>query len=103
MNHNSNSYINIIYDIMHSYFHLEFSIILQIEVLNHEYANFRYNACWLPLLAKHSESRISEGPLVVPLDCEWVWHCHRLNPVGFYTKNIELSFSFSIQFLFFCH
>lgn len=19
--------------------------------------------------------------MVVPLDCEWVWHCHRLNPV----------------------
>lgn len=44
---------------------------------------FRYNACWLPMLAKYSEFQISEGPLVVPLDCEWIWHCHRLNPVGF--------------------
>ncbi|KAF7809509.1 Glycine-rich domain-containing protein 1 [Senna tora] len=46
-------------------------------------AIYRYNACWLPLLAKYSESRIFEGPLVVPLDCEWVWHCHRLNPVRY--------------------
>lgn len=49
-------------------------------------ADFRYNACWLPLLAKHSESQITKGPLVIPLDCEWIWHCHRLNPVGFWTK-----------------
>ncbi|KAK4585024.1 hypothetical protein RGQ29_022620 [Quercus rubra] len=50
-----------------------------------EWAIYRYNACWLPLLAKHSKSQISEGPLVVPLDCEWVWHCHRLNPVQYKT------------------
>lgn len=43
----------------------------------------RYQACWLPLLAKYGESLIMEGPLVVPLDCEWIWHCHRLNPVHF--------------------
>ncbi|WZZ63899.1 hypothetical protein YC2023_075269 [Brassica napus] len=46
-------------------------------------AIYRYNAYWLPLLAKHSESSsICEGPLVPPFDCEWVWHCHRLNPVN---------------------
>lgn len=45
--------------------------------------NFRYNAFWLPLLARNTESGIFKGPLVVPLDCEWVWHCHRLNPVCF--------------------
>lgn len=50
--------------------------------LYHSY--YRYNAMWLPLLAKHAESGITRGPLVVPLDCEWVWHCHRLNPVGFH-------------------
>ncbi|XP_073157217.1 glycine-rich domain-containing protein 1-like [Henckelia pumila] len=45
-------------------------------------AIIRYNTCWLPLLAKHSESPLCEGPsLVVPLDCEWIWHCHRVNPV----------------------
>ncbi|KAL9245916.1 hypothetical protein vseg_019513 [Gypsophila vaccaria] len=46
-------------------------------------AIYRYNACWLPLLAKHSESPVSESPLVVPLDCEWIWHCHRLNPTRY--------------------
>ncbi|KAK9061940.1 hypothetical protein SSX86_019124 [Deinandra increscens subsp. villosa] len=44
---------------------------------------YRYNSCWLPLLAQHSESPVTKGPLVVPLDCEWVWHCHRLNPVRY--------------------
>lgn len=53
------------------------------EGLTLQRAIYRYNACWLPLLAKHSESHIYEGPLVVPLDCEWVWHCHRLNPVQY--------------------
>ncbi|KAL6512958.1 hypothetical protein OROHE_019748 [Orobanche hederae] len=46
-------------------------------------AIYRYNVFWLPLLANHSESRLLEGPLVVPLDCEWIWHCHRLNPVRY--------------------
>ncbi|CAN7019371.1 unnamed protein product [Brassica rapa subsp. trilocularis] len=53
-------------------------------------AIYRYNAYWLPLLAKHSESSSTfEGPLVPPFDCEWVetqqwvWHCHRLNPVRY--------------------
>ncbi|XP_027914294.1 glycine-rich domain-containing protein 1 [Vigna unguiculata] len=55
-----------------------------------ERAIYRYNACWLPLLAKHSESQIFEGPLVVPLDCEWVWHCHRLNPVRYKSDCEEL-------------
>ncbi|KAL2938938.1 Glycine-rich domain-containing protein 2 [Bienertia sinuspersici] len=48
-----------------------------------EWAIYRYNAYWLPLLAKHQENPISQDPLVVPLDCEWVWHCHRLNPVRY--------------------
>ncbi|KAL8231172.1 hypothetical protein R6Q57_000950 [Mikania cordata] len=55
-----------------------------------QWAIYRYNACWLPLLAKHSESQIIEGPLVVPLDCEWVWHCHRLNPVRYKSDCEEL-------------
>ncbi|KAL6225041.1 hypothetical protein ACLB2K_003893 [Fragaria x ananassa] len=53
-------------------------------------AIYRYNACWLSLLAKHSESQVFEGPLVVPLDCEWIWHCHRLNPVRYKTDCEEL-------------
>ncbi|XP_065873751.1 glycine-rich domain-containing protein 1 [Euphorbia lathyris] len=55
-----------------------------------EYAIYRYNACWLPMLAEHSKSPIFEGPLVVPLDCEWVWHCHRLNPIRYKTDCEEL-------------
>ncbi|XP_059629772.1 glycine-rich domain-containing protein 1-like [Cornus florida] len=53
-------------------------------------AIYRYKFFWLPLLAKHSESQFSEGPLVVPLDCEWIWHCHRLNPVRYLTDCKEL-------------
>ena len=30
-------------------------------------AIYRSNACWLPLLAKHSDSQIFKEPLVVPL------------------------------------
>ncbi|KAK4367906.1 hypothetical protein RND71_011698 [Anisodus tanguticus] len=53
-------------------------------------AIYRYYSCWLPLLAKHSECPFFEGPLVVPLDCEWVWHCHRLNPVRYKTDCEQL-------------
>ncbi|KAG9159053.1 hypothetical protein Leryth_020965, partial [Lithospermum erythrorhizon] len=48
-----------------------------------ERAIYRYNECWISLLAKHTESPLFEGPLVVPLDCEWIWHCHRLNPITY--------------------
>ncbi|KAK9749676.1 hypothetical protein RND81_02G142900 [Saponaria officinalis] len=47
-------------------------------------AIYRYNAFWLPLLAKHMEKPVcGEDPLVVPLDCEWIWHCHMLNPLRY--------------------
>lgn len=55
-----------------------------------EWAIYRYNAFWLPLLAKHSENPVSEDPIVVPLDCEWIWHCHRLNPVRYESDCMEL-------------
>ncbi|KAG9139849.1 hypothetical protein Leryth_026358 [Lithospermum erythrorhizon] len=53
-------------------------------------AIYRYNAFWLPLLKRHTDSPSFEGPLVVPLDCEWVWHCHRLNPVRYKSDCEEL-------------
>ncbi|CAN8288612.1 unnamed protein product, partial [Cochlearia groenlandica] len=54
-----------------------------------ERAIYRYNVYWLPLLAKYSKtSSICKGPLVPPLDCEWIWHCHRLNPVR-YTSDCQ--------------
>ncbi|XP_042497154.1 glycine-rich domain-containing protein 2 [Macadamia integrifolia] len=46
-------------------------------------AIYRYKTYWLPLVAKYNNSQDLEGPLVVPLDCEWVWHCHRLNPIQY--------------------
>jgi hypothetical protein len=49
----------------------------------------RYKACWLPLLAKHTQAAVVEGPLAVPLDCEWIWHCHRLNPVHIFITTIH--------------
>ena len=38
-------------------------------------AIYRYEQYWLPLVAEHQEK-----PLPAPLDIEWVWHCHILNP-----------------------
>ncbi|KVI06777.1 hypothetical protein Ccrd_014867 [Cynara cardunculus var. scolymus] len=54
-----------------------------------ERAVFRYKYCWLPLLAKHKD-KVREWQLVVPLDCEWIWHCHRLNPVRYMADCKEL-------------
>lgn len=60
-------------------------------------SNARYKYCWLPLLAKQAKSQVSEGPLVVPLDCEWVWHCHKLNPVGPWIIYCEMHFSVNMD------
>ncbi|KAI0495096.1 hypothetical protein KFK09_025243 [Dendrobium nobile] len=43
----------------------------------------RYKTCWLPLLARHTEFGDPDEYLTAPLDCEWVWHCHRLNPIQY--------------------
>uniref|UniRef100_A0A0D6QZY7 Glycine-rich domain-containing protein-like n=1 Tax=Araucaria cunninghamii TaxID=56994 RepID=A0A0D6QZY7_ARACU len=51
-------------------------------------AILRYEQCWLPLFAKHTECGTAEFHMVAPLDCEWIWHCHRLNPVQ-YAKDCE--------------
>ncbi|KAG0630927.1 hypothetical protein M758_1G214600 [Ceratodon purpureus] len=40
----------------------------------------RYECCWLPLLASQEKGA---SALVPPLDCAWVWHCHRLNPIQY--------------------
>ena len=41
-------------------------------------AVYRYETYWLPLAAQY------EGEyLPAPLDIEWVWHCHILNPVAY--------------------
>ncbi|XP_057306301.1 uncharacterized protein LOC130644637 [Hydractinia symbiolongicarpus] len=40
-------------------------------------AVYRYENYWLPLVAEKCEF------LPAPLDIEWVWHCHILNPVAY--------------------
>ncbi|KAJ0858809.1 putative Glycine-rich domain-containing protein [Helianthus annuus] len=56
-----------------------------------EKAIFRYKYYWLPLLAEYTNlSQLPECQFVVPLDCEWIWHCHRLNPVRYMVDCIEL-------------
>jgi hypothetical protein len=43
----------------------------------------RYERYWLPLLAEGGvDSQEQLIPLIPPLDCAWVWHVHRLNPVS---------------------
>lgn len=43
----------------------------------------RYENLWLPLLANEgSSSQDPFLPLIPPLDCAWIWHVHRLNPVS---------------------
>ena len=44
----------------------------------------RYENYWLPLASKYEEL------LVAPLDIEWVWHCHILNPVAYQRDCIKL-------------
>ncbi|XP_060588834.1 uncharacterized protein LOC132744218 [Ruditapes philippinarum] len=41
-------------------------------------AVYRYEKFWLPLAADHTDEC-----LVAPLDIEWVWHCHMLNPESY--------------------
>ncbi|KAH7289972.1 hypothetical protein KP509_30G026300 [Ceratopteris richardii] len=43
----------------------------------------RYEECWLPLLAEYWRSPTGSTPLQPPLDCAWIWHCHRLNPIAY--------------------
>ncbi|KAL2903898.1 Glycine-rich domain-containing protein 2 [Bienertia sinuspersici] len=55
--------------------------------MSHEVeGSMMYNTYWLPLLAKHLENPISDESLVVRLDCEWIWHCHMLNPIRYKTE-----------------
>ncbi|KAG7969286.1 hypothetical protein I3843_07G023700 [Carya illinoinensis] len=52
----------------------------------------RYNELWMPLVSDLTVVG-STPPLVLPpLDVEWVWFCHTLNPVS-YRQYCELKFS----------
>ncbi|KAH7331153.1 hypothetical protein KP509_20G017300 [Ceratopteris richardii] len=47
----------------------------------------RYEDFWLPLLNQHNAT----FPLHPPLDCAWIWHVHRLNPIA-YARDCEMLF-----------
>ena len=38
-----------------------------------------------PCLPNTLKSQTFEEPLVVPVDYEWIWHCHRLNTMRYKT------------------
>ncbi|KAG0504602.1 hypothetical protein KC19_N016200 [Ceratodon purpureus] len=52
---------------------------------------FRYGKCWMPLAAEAAEAAETGGSgyvateyaLLPPLDVQWVWYCHCLNPVRY--------------------
>lgn len=51
----------------------------------------RYDELWMPLISDLSVG--SDVPVVLPpLDIEWVWYCHTLNPVS-YRQYCESKFS----------
>ncbi|KAI5058784.1 hypothetical protein GOP47_0026954, partial [Adiantum capillus-veneris] len=54
-------------------------------------AILRYENCWLRLLADHGPYASTGLPLIPPLDCAWIWHCHRLNPVQ-YIRDCKASY-----------
>lgn len=52
---------------------------------------FRYDQLWMPLISDLSTG--SNPPMILPpLDIEWVWYCHTLNPVS-YRQYCESRFS----------
>lgn len=54
-------------------------------------ANRRYDELWMPLISDLSDD--AKQPLLLPpLDVQWVWHCHTLNP-GKYRRYCQLRFS----------
>lgn len=42
----------------------------------------RYDELWMPMI---SDAMTDNGPPMIlpPVDIEWVWFCHTLNPVRF--------------------
>lgn len=49
----------------------------------------RYDQLWMPLISDLSNG--SNPPMILPpLDIEWVWYCHTLNPVRATVKIVYL-------------
>lgn len=42
---------------------------------------FRYEELWMPLISDLTVAGSSPPMILPPLDVEWVWFCHTLNPV----------------------
>ncbi|KAG7023996.1 Glycine-rich domain-containing protein 1, partial [Cucurbita argyrosperma subsp. argyrosperma] len=43
----------------------------------------RYEELWMPLISDLMVAGASPPMILPPLDVEWVWFCHTLNPVGY--------------------
>ncbi|TYK10271.1 glycine-rich domain-containing protein 1 [Cucumis melo var. makuwa] len=43
----------------------------------------RYEELWMPLISDLTVAGSSPPMILPPLDVEWVWFCHTLNPVGY--------------------
>ncbi|XP_022136063.1 uncharacterized protein LOC111007846 isoform X4 [Momordica charantia] len=52
----------------------------------------RYEELWMPLISDLTVVGASPPMILPPLDVEWVWFCHTLNPVG-YRHYCETRFS----------
>lgn len=42
----------------------------------------RYEELWMPLISDLMVAGASPPMILPPLDVEWVWFCHTLNPVS---------------------
>ena len=45
---------------------------------------FRYEYCWIPLIAANSKGFDSDLQFTPPIDVLWVWHVHMLAPQHYY-------------------
>ncbi|XP_068660811.1 glycine-rich domain-containing protein 1 [Aristolochia californica] len=43
----------------------------------------RYDEFWMPLISDISKGASKSSMLVPPIDVQWVWHCHCLNPASY--------------------
>ena len=60
------------------------SSLLDADILDQ--AIYRYETLWLPFYSNKSKN----NNLMPPLDIEFVWHCHMLNPAEYYSDCMKL-------------
>ena len=54
-------------------------------------ASYRYESLWLPFYTYYSSDKLStKMDLVPPLDIEFIWHCHMLNPTEYYNDTVSI-------------